>query len=156
MPATTPGSAFACIVALCLAVLLLVVPWSNDPDAGSRTYWDRHEGPREDGHRVSNDVWHEDELAPGLAAVALVVAILLLLPCALVAVSGGAMARDGTWKRWALLAGLLLIASAIAWMQGPWRTFGAGPALAMGAGALALWAGASRGTASVAAAPLEG
>lgn len=150
MPATTtPFPALACILALTLGLVLLVVPWSNDPEAGSRAFWDRYEGPREDGHRVSNDVWHEPESAPVVAAVAFVAAIMLLLPCSLLAVSGGPT-RDGSWKRWALVAGALLIVAAVAWMQGPWRNFGAGPVLATGAGILALWAGASR-TASVAA-----
>lgn len=135
-------SALACVLALSLGILLLVVPWSNDPDSGSRTYWDRHEGPREDGERISNDVWHEPEMAPVVAALALVAAVVLLLPCSLLAVSGGPT-RDGSWKRWALVAGALLIVAAIAWMQGPWRNFGAGPVLATGAGILALWSGAS-------------
>lgn len=146
MPATNPVAALACILALAMGILLLIVPWSNDPEAGTRTFWDRIEGPREDGQRISRDVWHEPEKAPVAAALALVTAIGLLLPCALAAVSGGPASREGVWRRWTLVAGALLVLSAVAWTQGPWRTFGAGPTIAVGAGILALWAGATRAT----------
>lgn len=135
-------SAVLCTLSLALTIVLLVIPWSNDE--GERTYWDRMEGPLEDDRRVSRDVWSTagDDLASAFAAIGLLAALAILFPTTLLLVSA-TQRPHSAWRlrSAAFTGGLLLFVSAVAWSLGDWRTFGAGPCIAVGAGFLALLAG---------------